>query len=62
MLKTFITASLLAAALFGASVVPASATVNSADCAYAAANQANGFGETKGGHYNADAVLLQQCR
>jgi len=61
MLKTFVTAALLSATLIGVSALPANASFSSADCAYARMNLENGFGETRSGHYNPNAAVLQQC-
>jgi len=62
MLKTFITASLLTAAVFGASVLPAQAAPNNSDCAYARQLLDIGAGPTNSGAYNPYAVLVRQCR
>jgi len=62
MLKTFITASLLTAAVFGASVLPAQAAPNQSDCAYASQLLDIGAGPQGGSSYHPYAIAVQQCR
>lgn len=62
MLKTLIATSLLTAAVFGASVLPASAAISQTDCAYAKKMLDSGAGPQGGSSFNPYAVTVQQCR